>query len=156
MTRPLPSPFALGGFLALALMAAPGLAAQQDAAAGIAAGNAALSAAIAAGDADAAVAVYLENASFMGANAPAAVGHDAIRAAFQGMIEAGIGRVALTTDEIEAFGDTAYEVGRYVLDAKDGTHLDHGKYVVIWKRAGDGWKMYRDIFNSDMPAPGGH
>jgi ketosteroid isomerase-like protein len=29
--------------------------------------------------------------------------------------------------------------------------MDDGKYVVLWKREKDGWKLYRDIFNSNTP-----
>lgn len=150
--RPL---FVLGGLFVLTSLAADGVVAQDDAA-GIERANAALAAAVASGDADAAVALYTEDGMLMAPNAPAATGHDAIRAAFQEMIEAGVGSLALTSDELEVFGDTAHEVGRYVLEAADGSHLDHGKYVVIWKRTDDGWKLHRDIFNSDMAAPGGH
>lgn len=153
MIRSARIPLSLGSFLALSLLAVPGVAAQEDAAAGIAASNAALSAAVAAGDANAVVALYTSDAMLMAPNAPSATGHEAIRAAFEGMVEAGIASLSLTTDEIQAHGDVAHEVGRYVLEGKDGSHLDHGKYIVIWQRAADGWKLHRDIFNSDMAAP---
>lgn len=157
MVRSLRFLIVFGTFLALTLLAAPGAAAQDDAAAGIAETNAALSAAVAAGDAAAAVALYTPDAMFMGANAPTVTGREAIQAVMQGMIDSGIGRVALTTDEVVQHGDMAHEVGRYVLDASDGTHLDHGKYIVIWQRTTDGWRIHRDIINSDMPLPeGGH
>ena len=28
---------------------------------------------------------------------------------------------------------------------------DEGKYVVVWKRIGEHWRIYKDIFNSDLP-----
>ena len=49
--------------------------------------------------------------------------------------------------------DTAAEVGRYVLAMADGTEVDRGKYIVLWRHTEDGWKLHRDIFNSDLPAP---
>jgi uncharacterized protein (TIGR02246 family) len=151
------SPLAFATFLALSLAAAPGLVAQDDAAADIAAVNAALTAAVAAGDAAAGAALYTADAMFLGPNAPAVTGRDEVQAMLQGMIDAGIGRIALTTDELVVLGGMAHEVGRYVLDAADGTHLDHGKYIVIWRNTADGWRLHRDIINSDMPAAtGGH
>ena len=47
---------------------------------------------------------------------------------------------------------TAHEVGRFVTETADGDHIDHGKYVVIWKRIEGEWKLHRDIFNSNMAA----
>lgn len=142
---------------ALAMATLPMLAAAQDAASGIAETNAAFEAAVAADDVAAVVALYTEDAMLMGPNAPSATGRAAIGEAFTGMMEA-VGTLDLTTVEVESFGDTAYEVGTYVLEGADGSHMDHGKYVVIWKRTPDGWKLHRDIYNSDMAATaaGGH
>lgn len=147
---------ALAPSLALALVAAgtlPALAAPQDPAAAIGEVNTALAAAVAAQDADAVAALYTEDAMLMAPNAPAATGHEAITAAFQGMIDMGVGSLALTTDEVVVHGDLAHEVGRFVLEGADGSHMDHGKYIVIWKNTADGWKLHRDIFNSDMAMP---
>ena len=27
------------------------------------------------------------------------------------------------------------------------------KYIVLWKKAAGRWKLFRDIFNSNLPAP---
>ena len=35
------------------------------------------------------------------------------------------------------------------LDAQDKP-LDHGKYLVLWRKTPGGWKRFRDSFNSDM------
>ena len=32
----------------------------------------------------------------------------------------------------------------------DGSHVDHGKYMVAWVHTEDGWKMTHDIWNSSM------
>jgi ketosteroid isomerase-like protein len=50
-------------------------------------------------------------------------------------------------------GDLAAETGKYDLTGADGTVLDSGKYVVVWKREGGHWKLHRDIWNTSMPAP---
>ena len=141
--------------MSVALGSTPVLGLAQDAAAGIAETNEAFEQAVAAGDVDALAALYTPNAMLMAPNAPVAQGQDAIRSAFEGML-AEVGTLDLTSNEIEAFGDTAFEVGGYVLEGPDGAHLDHGKYIVIWKRTPDGWKLHRDIFNSDMAMAEGH
>ena len=38
------------------------------------------------------------------------------------------------------------------MTSQDGKHLDHGKYLVFYKKEGGRWKIYRDIWNSSMPA----
>ena len=48
-------------------------------------------------------------------------------------------------------GDYALETGSYVATSKDGKHLDHGSFMTFLKKAGGGWKIYRDTWNSSMP-----
>jgi hypothetical protein len=52
------------------------------------------------------------------------------------------------------WGDLAFDVGAFTTTAPDGTTLNSGKYIVVWKRDRVGaWKTYRDIFHWDI-APG--
>ncbi len=78
-------------------------------------------------------------------------GRGAIARLWQGVIDSGVKGVTLTTLEVEAAGDTAYEVGTYQLTGDGGTALDSGKYVVVWKREDGAWKLHRDIWNSSVP-----
>ena len=103
----------------------------------------------AAGDVDALGMRYTVDAIVMGPNANPIEGREAIMADLKEQIAAG-GTLRLTTDEVEIFGDAAHEVGRYVEEGADGSHVDHGKYIVIWKHTEDGWKLHRDIWNSNM------
>jgi len=59
---------------------------------------------------------------------------------------------SVMSTEIESCGDMAWEVGNYKIAAVDGTTVDKGKYVTIWKFQDGKWKLHRDIFNSDLPA----
>ena len=63
----------------------------------------------------------------------------------------GIKTAKLEIVELDQQGNTVIDIGRYSLMGADGQELDHGKYLVVWKRVGDGWKMHRDIFNSSVP-----
>ena len=67
-------------------------------------------------------------------------------------MDQGIKALKLETIEIEDYGDTASEVGRYTLEDANGEILDHGKLVVIWKQESGQWKVHRDIINSSLPA----
>ena len=104
------------------------------------------------GDMDALMAMYTEDARVLPPNAPAAHGHDAVRASFQGMIDAGL-TGDLETVEAFAAADMGYRLGTYTLFAPDGSAVDRGKYIETWKNEGGSWKISNDIWNSDMPPP---
>ena len=59
--------------------------------------------------------------------------------------------IQLTVKEVIGRGDTAYEVGDFVLLDKDGGQADRGKYIVVWLLTETGWKLHRDIFNTSIP-----
>ena len=58
----------------------------------------------------------------------------------------------LETVELDAQGETAIEVGRYILKTDRGAVADQGKYIIIWKHSGGTWKLHRDIWNTNQPA----
>ncbi|WP_178133420.1 YybH family protein [Vineibacter terrae] len=60
-------------------------------------------------------------------------------------------RLALVTHEVGGSGNMAWERGSSQWVAADGTVLDPGKYVVIWRRTNRGWQLHRDIMNADRP-----
>lgn len=124
-----------------------------DATAGVAAGNQKMIDCVANQDAQACGDIFTEDAVYLSPFMAAIEGNEAIGAAWGAEMEAGMASLELKTIEIDAFHDTAIERGDYVVNGPEGEHLDHGKYIVIWKKTNDGWKAHRDIFNSDMPAP---
>ncbi len=52
-------------------------------------------------------------------------------------------------------GDVGYGTGTYVITGADGSHLDHGKWMLASKKVDGKWVTQCDIFNSDMPTPSG-
>ena len=104
------------------------------------------------GDAAALSTCYSEKCQFLVSNRETAEGRHAVQGALQSFFDAGVKTVELITLEVEDFGDTAIEVGRGVLRASNGELIDNTKYIVIWKREADGWKLHRDIVNSNLPA----
>ena len=140
------------GLLAIAVLS--GLATvstAEDVRAAIEAANKAFSAAIARGDAAAVAALYTGAAQALPPGGEIARGREAIQKTFQGAIDAGVKDLTLTALEVEAHGDTATEVGTWVWRGKDGATLDHGKFIVVWKKEGGQWRLHRDIWNSSTP-----
>lgn len=122
--------------------------------AGIEATNNRFMAAGAGGDAAAIAALYTDDGKIFPPGSPPLAGKPAIEDYFRAALAAGVAQVVLATDEVEGHGGTAHEVGHYELKGADGSLLDQGSYVVVWKQGGSEWRLHRDIWRSDVaPAP---
>lgn len=87
---------------------------------------------------------YTEDAKFYPPNGGVAEGRMQIEQAFGGLINAGL-VVSPEAQEVERLGDAVYEYGIATLHNKEGKMLGKERYIVIWKKEGDSWKMYRDF-----------
>ena len=105
------------------------------------------------GDAAGVAAHYTDDAALLPPDAARIDGREGIQGVWQGLIDAGVRDVAMTTQEVDVFGDVANEVGIISATApnEDGDRVKlDGKYVAVWKRGGDGtWRLHRDIWNFD-------
>ena len=119
----------------------------------IVAGNQHFMDAFARGDAAGLANLYTVGGQLLPPNSEVVAGRDAIRAFWQGAMDMGLKEAKLDTVEAERTGETAVEVGKYTLRAAGGQVADAGKYVVVWKMEGGGWKLHRDIWNTSQPAP---
>ena len=120
--------------------------------------NVAFATAMRTNDIDAMTNTYTADAAFMPPNLPPAHGQNAIRGAWTGFLgQFSSTDVTLTMDDVQQSGDLAVETGHYMAHlVPKGTTTsvtDSGKYVVVWKKIDGRWKIYRDIFNSDLPVP---
>jgi ketosteroid isomerase-like protein len=94
-------------------------------------------------------ACYTEDAQMMVANMDVISGRPAIASVFK--FTAVKGHVLeFKTQDLEVHGSTAVEVGRYTRRRDDGSTFDRGKYMVVWKRSADGWRIHRDMFSTSM------
>jgi uncharacterized protein (TIGR02246 family) len=116
-------------------------------------GNKQWSVAFSTGDNAALAAMYTPNAQLLPMHSEIVSGMEAIQQFWQGVIASGVKGATLTTIEVDEQGDTAYEVEKYELRGEGNKVLDHGKYVVVWKRGQGKWRLHRNIWNSNMPAP---
>lgn len=104
------------------------------------------------GDTARVASLYTEDAVLLAPNAPMARGRQEIKAFFDGMVaQMGLPKLQLITKQVEEHGDTAWEVGVYTMTLQGVS--DEGKYIVVWKRQGDDWKLAADIWNTDSPPP---
>ncbi len=105
------------------------------------------------GDAAGVAAHYTDDAALLPPDAARIDGREGIQGAWQTLIDADVRDVALTTQEVDVFGDVANEVGTIsaTFPSEDGGRVQWtGKYVAVWKRGGDGtWRLHRDIWNFD-------
>lgn len=96
--------------------------------------------------------LYAEDGQVLPPGAPALEGREAIVTMWQSVLALPIAGVQLQTVEVGAGEDSAWETGRYTMTGNDGKVSETGKYIVIWKHGEAGWKIYRDIWNSNTPA----
>lgn len=108
-------------------------------------------AALQAGDAAAIAAFYSEDCRILAPNTDLATGRSAAEAAFGGMIDAGL-TGELETVEATVVGDLGFNLGTYTLQAADGSLVDRGKFIEIWRQVNGEWKITDDIWNSDLAA----
>jgi uncharacterized protein (TIGR02246 family) len=110
-----------------------------------------------AGDADRWIAQWAENGVQMPPDTLPRVGKAAIYEAMSGTLnQIDFTEFAIDNEDVEVNGDLAFARGSYAasLVAKSGGDpVDiEGKYMTIMRQQPDGaWKIYRDIFNSNMP-----
>ena len=98
---------------------------------------------------------YTEDAIFLVPNEPALVGRKSMEAWAATLVPL----KTFTTEllEFHGRGEFAFVRGRYSLVAAPPNQpeaREAGKFLELWRRQPDGgWRMYRDAFNSDEPAP---
>lgn len=95
--------------------------------------------------------VYTENAKIFAPNMDIVEGRPAIQQFWQGALEMGIKSFKGVLSEAENLGNTGYLIGTYTVSGQEGQMLDQGKFISILKKENDQWKVYRDIYNSNIP-----
>lgn len=92
---------------------------------------------------------YTADGAFMAGGSPSFIGRAAIEGAIAGFIAQGFTKYEVLN--FTAYNDSGV-VGvqaEYNLSHADGSELDNGKTIQLWKQEEGGWKIFRDCFNSN-------
>jgi ketosteroid isomerase-like protein len=102
------------------------------------------------GDSITAASNYATDAKFMPTNGKSVTGRQQIQTVLAGYIKAG---PKLSIKTIDLWGDENLitEEGEWIMTDKEGKEIDRGKGISLWKMEEGNWKLFRDIFNSDLP-----
>ena len=106
-----------------------------------------------AGNLAAVAALYASDGCRMPPNQEAVHGSEGILGQLKSGKDRGLAKVKIAVTAAESSGDLSYGMGTYVITGADGSHLDHGKWMLVSKKSNGAWKTQCDIFNSDMPMP---
>jgi ketosteroid isomerase-like protein len=124
----------------------------EKAKADINAGNQKLVSSISTGDSVGFASVYHSQAIVMAPNSDPVSGTNQIASMISGAIKVGFTGLKLETTSVWGSADAVIEEGVYETLSNNET-TDKGKYIAIWKGEGGTWKLFRDIWNSNMPMP---
>jgi ketosteroid isomerase-like protein len=113
--------------------------------------NKAFMAFVAAGDSVGLANAYTIDAKFMGAGGPSVEGRADIQTAMSNIVQAGITRVDIRLENVYGTEELIAEEGELTLFVGDDS-VAVEKYIVLWKKEDGQWKLFRDIFNSNLPA----
>ena len=103
------------------------------------------------GDSSTVASNYSQDAWILPPNSDVVKGND-IPAFWGSFIRMGVKDLKLVIEDISGNEDQIAETGKYEIYGGENKLLDQGKYIVVWKPVNGSWKMYRDIFNTSMPA----
>jgi uncharacterized protein (TIGR02246 family) len=101
-----------------------------------------------AGDAAKVASMYAEDAVVMPPNEPMIKGRSAIEARLKKEMAKGKVTLKLSPYGSAITGDTAHEAGTTTVTLPDG-RTEQEKYLAVYKRVGNEWKVAYDIWNSD-------
>jgi len=105
------------------------------------------------GDSAALMNHYTVDGKIFAPNAPIASGRAAIASLVSEYIKFGIKEFRDETTAVYGNENNVVEEGNYFMGDAKGNSIDKGKYLCVWRKVGGEWKIYSDIFNSDIPLP---
>jgi ketosteroid isomerase-like protein len=101
-------------------------------------------------DLAACVALFTDDAQILPQHGPAVSGRQGIEQYFKDSMTP-VATYDTDTDMTLVSGDLAVEQGRYrVRNIRRGLDVEEGKYLHVWRRQDNDWKLYRIIYNTDV------
>ena len=96
---------------------------------------------------------YCTDAEVYSPNMPAVKGREAIKKFFYNDGNNKEAKIELPNGSFYGGPEYIIEDGSYNFPDGKGGSVDKGKFVALWKQEDGKWKLYREIWNSDMPPP---
>jgi ketosteroid isomerase-like protein len=104
-------------------------------------------------DLDAAVALFDDDAQILPERGPAITGREGISTFLKDQMTPVVS-FDTEADMSLVRNDIAIEQGHYrVRDVRRGSDVEEGKYMHVWRNRGQGWKLYRVMYNTDVATP---
>lgn len=94
---------------------------------------------------------YCKDAAVYSPNVPAVVGIDSIISFFYGGGNNTDAIIELPPNNIYGNADLVVEDGTYSFPDGKGGNVDKGKFIALWKKEDGKWKLFREIWNTDLP-----
>ncbi|MBK6381209.1 MAG: nuclear transport factor 2 family protein [Chitinophagaceae bacterium] len=96
--------------------------------------------------------MFTEDARSFPPNADAVIGRTAIALLTAGFIKFGVQEFREETTALYGNADYLVDEGNYFMRYGKDSTSENGKYINVWKKTGGDWKIYSNIWNSNMPA----
>jgi ketosteroid isomerase-like protein len=103
-----------------------------------------------AGDVEKVVSFYADDAVAYPPNEPVVNGQGSIKDAWAKMLADPKTKLSWTTTNAGVDHNTGFTSGTYQVAGDDGSVVEKGKYLCVWRKGADGkWKAIHDMWNSD-------
>lgn len=99
---------------------------------------------------DSVAAIYANDASIMGPGSPPVTGQKAIASFWHTVSIRGMHTIELQFIDLEQSGDKLIARGKYVMNNKQDEMIDIGKFMAIYKKEKNTWRLQTDMFNTSM------
>ena len=101
-------------------------------------------------DWDSVAALYVTDATILGPGSPPVAGRKAIASFWHTVSIRGMHSIELQFIDLEQSGDKLFAKGKYVMYNKPGEIIDIGKFIAIYRKEKNSWRLQTDIFNTSM------
>ena len=99
---------------------------------------------------DSVAAIYVTDATIMGPGSPPITGQKAIASFWHTISIRGMHTFELQFIDLEQSGDKLIARGKYVMNNKQDEIIDIGKFMAIYRKENNTWRLQTDMFNTSM------
>jgi uncharacterized protein (TIGR02246 family) len=98
-------------------------------------------------DLDGLVDLYTQDSLSLAPNETPYRGRNAIRELWAQALASPMKALELHSDEVQAIGELAYEIGHSIQRDANGEQIGRFHYLVIWQQIDHAWRIHREIWN---------